>query len=269
MNYRIMMEPEAWDKFWTLVKIAPGEVGCFGYCKIDKEREEIIVDEVFLVPQESSAAQVDFIESGLPYALEKAATDDRLEDLHFCIHSHGSFGTMWSSTDEDMIKTMGLTADWFVSVIFNKEGKSNGRIDTWNLPPFGRCQVILKDIPVEMIVSEAFEDRMIEEFQHFVKEPPKVQSKTWTPKGGPVKKEEPAKSKELVKVTPEDIREAIGSALGEWKESRSIAELADELGWECFVADGIRYWYDELTNEVVHEEKVLDDRFDQLLDAGL
>lgn len=129
MSYQIVMAEPAWDRFWEYVSICPGEVAAFGYCKPENDGF-VYVEDLFLVPQEADGSQVDFITEGLPYAVKKAVEDDRAEDLRFCIHSHAQHGAQWSSTDEDMIEKIGSTGTpWFASAIFNKAGKSAGRVD--------------------------------------------------------------------------------------------------------------------------------------------
>lgn len=172
-DWTIVMARPAWDRFWTYTHLMKGEVGAFGYVTADESNRELYVDEIFLVPQEASAAQVDFVSDGLPYALERAATDNRIEDLRFCIHSHGEIGVTFSSTDEDMIKKMGLTTDWFVSVIFNRRLEINGRLDTWvDFPLTGKLQykdIGLNVIPERMPVE--YEAACLDELEALVKEP--------------------------------------------------------------------------------------------------
>lgn len=182
MAYKIVMKDECWDYWWALVDKAPGEVGCWGYVTLDQQHQEAYVDTLFIVPQTASAAEVDFMEQGLPYAIEKAATDNRIDDLRFCIHSHGNLDVFYSTTDEDMIGKMGRTTDWFVSCISNKKGKSNGRIDIYDCAPLG-IQVSLSnlDFCAERSVLAAFEaDR---DFDDFVKKPAPKVTKTSTSVG--------------------------------------------------------------------------------------
>lgn len=172
LPWQIKMADEAYQKFWRYVEICDGEVGAFGYATISEHTKEVVVDTIFLFPQESDASQVDFVETGLPYALERAAQDDRLDDLRFCIHSHGNHGAFWSSTDDDMIKKMGLTASWFASVIFNKKRDSVGRIDTFTDTPFGKCHWVVGN-KLEVVSDARIEAdaEAMAEVEQFVKKP--------------------------------------------------------------------------------------------------
>lgn len=136
-NADIQFSKDAWDYMWTAFMNVPGEVGMFGYVQA-VDGGLFVVDDVFIVPQIASAAEVDFVEDGLPFAVLKAVEDERLDDLRFCAHSHGEMGTFWSGTDEEMIvEKMGSTGvDWFISVVGNRKGSVRGRLDVYDCGPF-------------------------------------------------------------------------------------------------------------------------------------
>ncbi len=130
MPYDIIIAQDEWDRFWSYVDECPWEVAAFGYIKPDEELNALYVSELFLVPQKVHGTEVDFTSEGLPYAVEKAMKEGRIEELRFCIHSHVNMGTGFSNTDDEMIEKMGqYGAPWFASAIFNKKGDTNGRVD--------------------------------------------------------------------------------------------------------------------------------------------
>lgn len=213
-KYEIAFDAAAWEKWWLYCNIMPGEVGCFGYVTLHPDSQLAYVDDLFLVPQAASAAEVDFIKDGLPYAVEKAVEDDRLDDLRFCIHSHGEIGTHWSGTDEKMIATMGVNADWFVSCVTNRKGSMKGRIDVFRFDPLGEYHFKLDDLRMykhvpadEVTAAEAL-------LKEFVSEPVKAL---------------PAKGKALGKPRTHGKPYRIGGA-GEWRywNGEKLVTLKDE-----------------------------------------
>lgn len=176
----IIWDPTAYDLFWDYVDLCPGEVAVWGYVEI--EGLDLYVSEIFLVPQEANAAGVDFVTNGLPYAIEKAIADDKLDQLRFCAHSHGTFGAHWSKTDETMIASLGASGTpWLVSCIFNKKGDTTGRIDMFNDSPWGKLQATMKDLSIHRERTNEAEDQMISDLEHFVKDPPKQEKKASSP----------------------------------------------------------------------------------------
>jgi len=174
-KYEIAFAAEAWEKWWMYCNIMPGEVGCFGYVTLHPDKQLAYVDDLFLVPQAASAAEVDFIKDGLPYAVEKAVADDRLDDLRFCIHSHGEIGTMWSGTDEKMIATMGVNADWFVSCVTNRKGSMRGRIDVFRFDPLGEYHFKLDELRMYKHVPADEVEAAKRLLKEYVSEPVKAQ----------------------------------------------------------------------------------------------
>jgi hypothetical protein len=170
--YDIVIAQEPWDRMWAYVDECPDEVACFGYVKADEEIGAFYVYELFLVPQEVSGAEVDFVSDGLPYAVERAVKDGKIEDLRVCIHSHVNMPTSFSSKDEDMIRKVATGGTpWFISAVFNKKGETNGRVDLFDsvLPfGFGPEQLTLKaNVMTEH--SRAIIDESKAELAQFVK----------------------------------------------------------------------------------------------------
>lgn len=173
----IIWNAEAYDLFWDYVDLCPGEVAVWGYVEI--EGLDLYVSEVFLVPQQANNSGVDFVSEGLTYAIEKAIADDKLDQLRFCAHSHGTHGAHWSKTDEEMIATLGSGGTpWLVSCIFNKKGDTTARIDMFNDSPWGKLQATIKELSIHRERTGDAEAQMIEDLERFVKDPPKVEKTT-------------------------------------------------------------------------------------------
>lgn len=191
MDWRIVIAANEWDKMWSYTELMAGEIACFGYTQLNEQTKTVYVDTLFLVPQTASPSEVDFMTDGLPYAIEKALNEGRIDDLRFCVHSHGQFPASWSTTDEDMIKKIGSTGTpWFASAIFNHEGASTGRIDIFGDTPFGKTQHNLKGLAVQMERDAQYDADRLDEIEEFVTVPappaPKAKKPhnagTWTQK---------------------------------------------------------------------------------------
>jgi proteasome lid subunit RPN8/RPN11 len=128
-NNKITLSHQARMDIAHYVRHCDYEIGGFGYVTMN-DAGNFYVDKIFLVEQEVSPAAVDFADAGLAYAIDKAANDDRLNDLKFCWHSHVDMGAFWSSTDDEMIANMnnGLTP-YLVSLVQNKKGEHEQRVD--------------------------------------------------------------------------------------------------------------------------------------------
>lgn len=130
---KLRFTDEVYDKLWCYTHSVDTEIAAWGYVK-PVEGGDLLVDDVFLVPQEVSAVSVDFVSEGMPYAVKKSIEDGRVTDLRFCWHSHVNMPTGYSSTDEEMIGKIrdGSNVPWFASTIFNKKGETNGRLDIFD-----------------------------------------------------------------------------------------------------------------------------------------
>jgi hypothetical protein len=114
------------------------EIGGFGYVTMT-DSGDFYVDEIFLVEQTVTGGSVDFMDDGLAYAIDKATTDNRVNDLKFCWHSHVNMAAFWSSTDESMIAgtNNGMTP-YLVSLVQNKQGEYKTRVDFYPTGEFGQ-----------------------------------------------------------------------------------------------------------------------------------
>ncbi len=165
----IVMKQSEYEKFEDYVDLCPNEVACFGYAT--EKDGDMYVDEIFLVPQEVSGAEVDFMTDGLPYAVERATKDDRVNDLRFCVHSHVNMGAFFSTTDNEMIESMGtMGTPWFASAVFNKKGETTARVDMYNVDVPGLSSVQVPcDIVPERVTGVTEEQRITELEEHVTK----------------------------------------------------------------------------------------------------
>lgn len=136
-NMQIYLTQEVNDFIDEVVARVNAEVGGVGYAYEDLPDNpgRIIVDDVFLIPQIVSGASVDFSKDAVAIAIERAVEDDRLSDLRFSWHSHGSLGVGWSGTDEGGINDY-LTGGvpWLASMVVNRAGDTLARVDVQGVP---------------------------------------------------------------------------------------------------------------------------------------
>jgi hypothetical protein len=173
MGIDIRVVEAEWQKFLNYVDEIEGEVGAFGY--VTEDENGFHVDEIFLVPQEASSASVEFMDEGLPYAIDKAMKDNRINDLRFCIHSHGNIPVGFSSDDEEMVGKMGSTGTpWFVSIVTNKEHKVYSQVDIFATGLDSIDHICLKDTTVIRELPAEEREETQADLKQFVK-PAKAQ----------------------------------------------------------------------------------------------
>lgn len=241
------MSDEAWSLMWDYVDLVPGEIAVFGYTELEDDGT-IYVPEIFLVPQEADASGVDFLDEGLPYAIEKAIAENKLEQLRFCAHSHGSHGAYWSSTDEAMIKTIGAGGTpWFASAIFNKAGATRARVDLFDTP-FGRVQVKFDELYIGRDRSPEYEDGLLTEIEHFVKPPKKKAEKKSSSSTSTSGMARPANGDTKGHLTKQALNALTGrdkDAISDGLDFADLEEIAHELGWSSIDdTEGVRWYFD-------------------------
>lgn len=104
----VCITSEAQVKLWTIIESYKTEVGGFGGAYLDEQTNDLIWDDVFLIPQFVSHGEVDFDADSMVAAIDKFGA--RLDDPKFVPvswHSHNSMKAFWSATDEKCIKTYG------------------------------------------------------------------------------------------------------------------------------------------------------------------
>lgn len=257
------------DQIFDYVDLIDAEIGMFGYVTMTDD-VDFVVDEVFLVEQEVTGSTVDFMDSGLAFAIEKAAKDDRLEDLLFSCHSHVNMGVFWSQTDEDMIEGMnnGMTP-YLVSLVVNKKRETKQRVDFFNpggpLGKFTKQATYDLDFQVDREVPKERE----EEVKRLVKRRP-IQT-GWTPVAPrtlparePVVKtgwsdewDEPINSAQMNWWDNDDIWDALGEDDQAWARFESGDEpilnaAGDIVGWR-----DMKNGHEEVLVEVATERGAL------------
>lgn len=167
------------DYMSQICKIAgDNEVGGLGYVHEDEDGD-LIVDEVFLVPQEVSGGHVSLTGEAIAYGMEKALADGRLEDLRFSWHSHNTMSVFWSGVDEGGIKSyLDYGAPWLLSVVTNNDEEFLARLDVGSVPMVGRAT--FDKLPVWILTVDRTDGRALADFNKYVTIDPWT---SWTSSG--------------------------------------------------------------------------------------
>jgi hypothetical protein len=230
MNVYITSEPML--KLWSYIEALDTEVGGWGYAKLD--RDNLIWNDVFLVPQYASKSEVDFESvGGDEAALERAIADGVLGTDGFVWvswHSHHTMKPFWSNTDDKRIVGLGSTGiNHVLSFVGCHDHTYRLRLDLFGVEHHGITvpQVTMDDLRLTADPQDALIGGVLEEIETNVLKRPVVKHGTQL---APVKKigeNDPGAQLE---------RALTIRALMEAGLDRSEAEkYADEAGDEWFV----------------------------------
>lgn len=173
MSRTVHLTSWAYDKLWTFIDECKGEVGGFGFIEFDPVFDGFIWHETFVVPQEVSAASVDYDDESLGFALDKALDAGVLDNPHFswCMwHSHGSMGAYWSTTDvKDQIETMRDKSGigHLFSFVGNHKHEYRMRLDVFDSPSFGHMTD--ESVHIERLPIRRAEDQALDELHKHVR----------------------------------------------------------------------------------------------------
>lgn len=123
-DLKILITPDAQAKIKSLVQECPTEMNGIGH--ISYVPGGILIDGIQVCKQEVSATSASHDTDDL-MAFLMAQPDPGNWRLQF--HSHVNMGVFWSGTDEEAIRSAGETADWMISIVFNKAGLYKSRMD--------------------------------------------------------------------------------------------------------------------------------------------
>jgi len=220
----VHFEPDTWRMLQEYTDLCPTEVACMGYATLDGPI--VKVHEVFLVPQVVSGSSVEFMDTGFPWAVNKALQEGRIDELRFIWHSHCNFSAFFSSIDEDMVRKVRNHGPipWLADVVLNKKGETHAQIDYFALGDGVNefCQHLM--LPLEVQVGDFPADeteKRIEELEAMLTKKPVTTTTTTSSKSSGVV----GKS---------------GCTAADWR----LHNQAKSKGWESYVDDEgyIHYW---------------------------
>jgi len=130
----LWVDPIAWAKIHTYVRLCPQEVNGFAYIRPCADGDFLLVspDDVFITNQLVTPGSADVDEYTVGRAQYRASLDRRVNELRFQWHSHVHGAAYHSDTDMDTINGYGEAgAQWMVSAVFNKRGEYTVRLDVY------------------------------------------------------------------------------------------------------------------------------------------
>lgn len=258
---KILIDQKALYKLKLYCKFAPGEVSGMGTVK--KVGEEILINEVYLLPQVSTASDTRISSAELAKLIDDLTLQGvPTEELKLWWHTHANFGTFWSSTDEENIKMFDNEMDsdnWLVSVELNKAGSIISRVDVFS--PF---KVTVKDIQLEEFSDNGDLEKEIEaEVEEKVKSPVKqigfqdwknkdVWKKTdfsnWSKKKKKKfweeEKEEDLENSKQTRFLVDDYSDFDNYAAFEMPDAEALQEMSDGLKDGTYDQDSLFYYQD-------------------------
>lgn len=122
----ITMEPLVYEKIWTWTEECPKEVSAYG--TVQKIREKLHIDQLFLLEQECGGAYTKPKETELAMLMSKLEQDGRGGDMRFWWHSHANMRVFFSSTDRETISEL-AGPPFFISLVTNQKGDYEMRCD--------------------------------------------------------------------------------------------------------------------------------------------
>jgi len=153
------------------------------------------VYDVFLPEQQGSAGftKIDGYASGRLYGfLQKKYGMEGMADLKGWWHTHYTFGTFWSGTDDDTAQANAILAeDWSLSIVINQKGDWLARVDVVSTIP-----IMVDELPIFFVPNKAKHAtrNYKRDIDRWVKPFPVVKTvkRSWLPKGNlaPPKEEE-------------------------------------------------------------------------------
>lgn len=123
----------AWTKMVMLIKEFDKEVAWHGvaYRGEDESRDEYIITDIIVYPQEVSGTTVEMDTEKYAMWLMENADDERFNNIHMQGHSHVNMGTTPSSVDlnhqEEILNMLGDN-DFYIFMIWNKSFSSTNKI---------------------------------------------------------------------------------------------------------------------------------------------
>lgn len=137
---KVLITANTERRLWALIRAIDTEIGGWGYARLDEDN--IIWENVFLVPQQVSHSEVDFESTGGDgAAVERAIKDGVLEEPAFVWvswHSHHSMKPFWSETDDARIKAMAKTGvTRLLSFVGCHDGQYELRLDVFGIEAHG------------------------------------------------------------------------------------------------------------------------------------
>ena len=139
----VWLVPEVDQRLRHWVDIASGEMSALGM--VEEVAGGFVVTKVFLPKQTCGPADTELDQGAIAQLLtELDAGDEEISRLRLWAHSHATFRTFWSGTDESTVRQL-ANGEWTLSLVVNKAGERRCRLDVWK-----PVHVTLDELPVSV-----------------------------------------------------------------------------------------------------------------------
>lgn len=130
----LWIDRDAFDKIMEYINLCPVEINGFGYLTRHNSRSLVLAspDDVFITDQVVTLGSADVDASTVGIAMDRAAAEERSQDLRLQWHSHVNGPAYFSGTDTRTIDSYGEAgSQWMVSMVLNKRGEFSARLDMY------------------------------------------------------------------------------------------------------------------------------------------
>jgi hypothetical protein len=142
---RLLLAQGALDMIATYVTSKPdSEINGFAYvCQQSADVFYVAsATDVFITQQTVGTGSAHVSGTAYALAVDRAAQDDRIKELRLQWHSHPG-DAYFSSTDMANVENFGAAgAEWFISLVTNREGDIHARFDMYRPVRFGAEMVV-------------------------------------------------------------------------------------------------------------------------------
>lgn len=164
----------AWQKMWSLCHACDSEISWLGIISTDEEKtaagvtEPYYFTDIYVVEQECDGTNTDMSETAVG-DLVNTLMNENIDPGRIKLwgHTHPTFSTDFSGKDEACIERLQLEP--LVSIILNKKGEVNLRLDQWE--PFRHsyeCDYVVDEV---QLLPEGWGESMVKEYVKPIKRP--------------------------------------------------------------------------------------------------
>jgi hypothetical protein len=126
---KVYITPEAKQKLDLYVDAVEDEISGLG--KVRKIGNRVMIEEVYLLKQESSTSSTDLNMAAVSdFLVEMVNKNEGAEHLKLWWHSHGNMSAFWSGTDEKTVEE--FDNEWMISLVVNRKSEYKCRLDVYD-----------------------------------------------------------------------------------------------------------------------------------------
>lgn len=152
---RLFIARDALDKLLAYVNLQLRHAEITGWAYVRPHGSDFYLKtsaDVFITKQIVTTSTADGDGHSLAHAFEKAARDDRDNELRLQWHSHPA-EAYFSHTDHANIEHLGETFDWLISLVMNRDGDMHARFDCFQPFRVGVEMAVVRYTPLDPAVA--------------------------------------------------------------------------------------------------------------------